>query len=145
MVRLQRLADQRRYVPKWNRHWSNELCKPLRCSCCRNVLTCSVYFFSFFQAFMRTLSTFKLNDKLLHTFTVFNIPAETKPDQSYQELLNNVRRILKKDFSQKPQLSSSHPIVSNQHLTHHSLTHQRNNVLQKSMIASGTNVDDLLS
>ncbi|KAI5116475.1 hypothetical protein M0805_003504 [Coniferiporia weirii] len=32
------------------------------------------------------------------------------PNQSYQELLTNIRRILKHQFSQKPQLSSSHPI-----------------------------------
>ncbi|OAX31695.1 hypothetical protein K503DRAFT_811085 [Rhizopogon vinicolor AM-OR11-026] len=34
----------------------------------------------------------------------------TKPVQSYQELLRSVRDILKQNYQQKPQLSSSHPI-----------------------------------
>ncbi|CAE6537142.1 unnamed protein product [Rhizoctonia solani] len=33
-----------------------------------------------------------------------------KPKQTYQELLNNLRDILKNKYSQKPQLSSSHPM-----------------------------------
>ncbi|KAH7335589.1 peptidase C14 [Rhizoctonia solani] len=33
-----------------------------------------------------------------------------KPRQSYRELLNNVRSILRSNYQQKPQLSSSHPI-----------------------------------
>ncbi|KAG1730429.1 Metacaspase-1 [Suillus paluster] len=36
-----------------------------------------------------------------------------KPVQSYQELLKSVRDILKQDYKQKPQLSSSHPIDTN--------------------------------
>ncbi|KAF8917433.1 hypothetical protein CPB85DRAFT_1431352 [Mucidula mucida] len=32
------------------------------------------------------------------------------PKQSYQQLLNNLRDILKSKYSQKPQLSSSHPM-----------------------------------
>ncbi|KAL4263263.1 Metacaspase-1A [Pleurotus pulmonarius] len=32
------------------------------------------------------------------------------PQQSYQQLLNSVRDILRANYSQKPQLSSSHPI-----------------------------------
>ncbi|PIL24114.1 hypothetical protein GSI_13866 [Ganoderma sinense ZZ0214-1] len=35
------------------------------------------------------------------------------PDQTYQELLRSVRAILKKKYSQKPQLSSSHRIDTN--------------------------------
>ncbi|KAG2134187.1 caspase domain-containing protein, partial [Suillus bovinus] len=35
-----------------------------------------------------------------------------KPVQSYQELLKSVRDILRQHYRQKPQLSSSHPIVS---------------------------------
>ncbi|CAE6471517.1 unnamed protein product, partial [Rhizoctonia solani] len=34
-----------------------------------------------------------------------------KPQQTYQELLNNIRDILRDKYSQKPQLSSSHPMV----------------------------------
>jgi hypothetical protein len=34
-----------------------------------------------------------------------------KPQQTYQELLNNIRDILRNKYSQKPQLSSSHPMV----------------------------------
>ncbi|TEB34740.1 peptidase C14 [Coprinellus micaceus] len=34
----------------------------------------------------------------------------TKHEQSYQELLNNIREILRSKYSQKPQLSSSHPM-----------------------------------
>ncbi|KAF8699301.1 Peptidase C14, partial [Rhizoctonia solani] len=33
-----------------------------------------------------------------------------KPQQTYQELLNNIRDVLKSKYSQKPQLSSSHPM-----------------------------------
>ncbi|KAH8100814.1 caspase domain-containing protein [Cristinia sonorae] len=33
-----------------------------------------------------------------------------RPEQSYQELLGNIREILRNKYSQKPQLSSSHPI-----------------------------------
>ncbi|KAL5633483.1 hypothetical protein ACGC1H_003845 [Rhizoctonia solani] len=36
-----------------------------------------------------------------------------KPRQSYRELLNNVRTILRAKYQQKPQLSSSHPIDTN--------------------------------
>ncbi|CUA68317.1 hypothetical protein RSOLAG22IIIB_07845 [Rhizoctonia solani] len=36
-----------------------------------------------------------------------------KPHQSYRELLNNVRTILSVKYEQKPQLSSSHPIDTN--------------------------------
>ncbi|KAJ1306518.1 hypothetical protein OPQ81_007520 [Rhizoctonia solani] len=36
-----------------------------------------------------------------------------KPRQSYRELLNNVREILRSKYEQKPQLSSSHPIDTN--------------------------------
>jgi len=39
------------------------------------------------------------------------ITALTKrPQQSYKELLNNIRAILRQGYSQKPQLSASHPI-----------------------------------
>ncbi|CAE6443405.1 unnamed protein product [Rhizoctonia solani] len=34
-----------------------------------------------------------------------------KPQQTYQELLNNIREVLRNKYSQKPQLSSSHPMV----------------------------------
>lgn len=37
----------------------------------------------------------------------------SKHGQSYQELLNNVREILRAKYSQKPQLSSSHPMDTN--------------------------------
>ncbi|KAI9478233.1 MAG: caspase domain-containing protein [Benjaminiella poitrasii] len=39
------------------------------------------------------------------------------PDQSYQELLNSVRDILRDKYSQRPQLSSSHPIDVNLQFT----------------------------
>lgn len=32
-------------------------------------------------------------------------------NQTYQQLLNNIRDILKSKYSQKPQLAASHPIV----------------------------------
>jgi len=38
---------------------------------------------------------------------------EANPKQSYQQLLKNVREILRKNYSQKPQLSSSHRIDTN--------------------------------
>jgi hypothetical protein len=37
--------------------------------------------------------------------------ADANPKQSYQQLLKSVREILRKNYSQKPQLSSSHKIV----------------------------------
>ncbi|KAJ7602831.1 caspase domain-containing protein [Roridomyces roridus] len=42
----------------------------------------------------------------------FITAVEMHPNQSYQELMRNVHAILKTKFSQKPQLASSHPIVS---------------------------------
>jgi len=38
---------------------------------------------------------------------------DANPKQSYQQLLKNVREILRKNYSQKPQLSSSHKIDTN--------------------------------
>jgi len=35
------------------------------------------------------------------------------PEQSYKELLNSIRDILENEYSQKPQLSSSHPLGMN--------------------------------
>lgn len=35
------------------------------------------------------------------------------PNQSYQALLNSVREILRDKYSQRPQLSASHPIDVN--------------------------------
>ncbi|KAG7089544.1 Ca(2+)-dependent cysteine protease [Marasmius oreades] len=40
----------------------------------------------------------------------FITTLSTNPQQSYMELLNNIRDILRSKYSQKPQLSSSHPI-----------------------------------
>ena len=37
--------------------------------------------------------------------------SEENPNQTYQELLRSIRAILKKKYSQNPQLSSSHRIV----------------------------------
>ncbi|KAJ7447781.1 caspase domain-containing protein [Mycena galericulata] len=39
--------------------------------------------------------------------------VEMRPDQSYKEILQNIRAILQPKFSQKPQLGSSHPINTN--------------------------------
>ncbi|OJT03157.1 hypothetical protein TRAPUB_6264 [Trametes pubescens] len=38
-------------------------------------------------------------------------PTEENPNQTYRELLRSIRVILKKKYSQKAQLSSSHHIV----------------------------------
>lgn len=60
-------------------------------------------------AFMTVLGAFYLD---IHLAKVLNLYfAEAKSQQSYQELLNNIRDILKSKYSQKPQLSSSHPMV----------------------------------
>ena len=40
----------------------------------------------------------------------FMTALKEKPQQSYVELLNSVRDLLEGDYSQRPQLSSSHPI-----------------------------------
>jgi hypothetical protein len=47
----------------------------------------------------------------------FESAAEANPKQSYQQLLKGIREILRKNYSQKPQLSSSHKIVRPS--THH--------------------------
>ncbi|KAK7050944.1 Ca(2+)-dependent cysteine protease [Paramarasmius palmivorus] len=43
----------------------------------------------------------------------FMLTLGQNPQQSYIELLNNVRDILRDKYSQKPQLSASHPIDTN--------------------------------
>ncbi|QRV92286.1 ICE-like protease (caspase) p20 domain protein [Ceratobasidium sp. AG-Ba] len=35
---------------------------------------------------------------------------QQRPQQSYQELLNSIRHVLRNDYEQKPQLASSHPM-----------------------------------
>lgn len=40
----------------------------------------------------------------------FITALKANPEQSYVELLNSIRDILEKDYSQKPQLSCSHPL-----------------------------------
>ncbi|KAJ7447779.1 caspase domain-containing protein [Mycena galericulata] len=39
--------------------------------------------------------------------------VEMRPDQTYKEIMHNIRVILQPKFSQKPQLGSSHPINTN--------------------------------
>lgn len=41
----------------------------------------------------------------------FESVVDANPKQSYRQLLKGVREILRKNYSQKPQLSSSHKIV----------------------------------
>ncbi|KAJ7475887.1 metacaspase-1 [Mycena latifolia] len=43
----------------------------------------------------------------------FMTALEQQPQQSYQQLLNSLRGILRAKYSQKPQLSSSHPMDTN--------------------------------
>ncbi len=40
----------------------------------------------------------------------FITALKANPKQSYLELLNSIRDLLETNYSQKPQLSSSHPI-----------------------------------
>jgi metacaspase-1 len=40
------------------------------------------------------------------------LSLKQNPDQSYQGLLKSVRKILQEKYDQKPQLASSHRIVS---------------------------------
>ncbi|KAI7903393.1 peptidase C14, caspase domain-containing protein [Cokeromyces recurvatus] len=47
----------------------------------------------------------------------FTKSLRNNPNQSYQELLNSVRDILRDKYSQRPQLSSSHPIDVNLQFT----------------------------
>lgn len=42
---------------------------------------------------------------------IIPVPTEENPNQTYRELLRSIRVILKKKYSQKAQLSSSHHIV----------------------------------
>ncbi|KAG7451183.1 uncharacterized protein BT62DRAFT_1071772 [Guyanagaster necrorhizus] len=43
----------------------------------------------------------------------FMVTLGQNPQQSYQQLLNNLRDVLRRKYSQKPQLSSSHPMDTN--------------------------------
>ena len=47
---------------------------------------------------------------LSQLFLIFDLKGANN-QQSYQQLLNNIRDILRNKYSQKPQLSSSHPMV----------------------------------
>lgn len=49
-------------------------------------------------------------DMLNSLLILFKATLRQNPNQSYQELLNSVRDILRDKYSQRPQLSSSHPI-----------------------------------
>lgn len=40
----------------------------------------------------------------------FITALNSKPQQSYVELLNNIRHLLERNYTQKPQLSCSHPL-----------------------------------
>lgn len=40
----------------------------------------------------------------------FITALNAKPQQSYVELLNNIRNLLEPNYTQKPQLSCSHPL-----------------------------------
>lgn len=52
------------------------------------------------------------------TNSLFHIATlRENPHQSYQELLNSVRDILRDKYSQRPQMSSSHPIDVNLQFT----------------------------
>ncbi|PCH42528.1 peptidase C14 [Wolfiporia cocos MD-104 SS10] len=61
-------------------------------------------------AFMHCLSTF---GGVIFTDTGLIIAVGQNKQQSYQQLLVNVREVLYGKYSQKPQLSSSHPIDTN--------------------------------
>lgn len=62
------------------------------------------------DAFMECLSGFFV-DSLFRGQTNFESSAEANPKQSYKELLKSIRKILRKNYSQKAQLSISHKIV----------------------------------
>ncbi|KIK97762.1 hypothetical protein PAXRUDRAFT_759934 [Paxillus rubicundulus Ve08.2h10] len=49
----------------------------------------------------------------LSTMQAFLTALERNPNPSYQQLLVDIRRVLSNKYSQKPQLSSSHPIDTN--------------------------------
>ncbi|PPQ66735.1 hypothetical protein CVT26_009536 [Gymnopilus dilepis] len=51
--------------------------------------------------------------KSLTAFTGIHYATGSNKQQSYQQLLVNIREILRAKYSQKPQLSSSHPIDTN--------------------------------
>jgi hypothetical protein len=55
-----------------------------------------------------------LIDKVAHSYYFLNIDALRQNQQlSYIQLLNTVRDTLREKYSQRPQLSSSHPIDVN--------------------------------
>lgn len=55
-------------------------------------------------------SGYELSDAFEHQ--AFITVLSRNKNLSYQQLLNGIRDILKSKYSQKPQLASSHPIVS---------------------------------
>lgn len=50
---------------------------------------------------------------LLINILYYTETLRENPDQSYQALLNSVRKILSDKYEQRPQLSASHPIDIN--------------------------------
>ncbi|KAI8982005.1 caspase domain-containing protein [Mycotypha africana] len=56
---------------------------------------------------------------------------KANPEQSYMSLLNNVRNILKNEFSQRPQMSTSHPIDPNSKKTPAELLRQHQRAITK--------------
>ncbi|KAL0065138.1 Ca(2+)-dependent cysteine protease [Marasmius tenuissimus] len=61
-------------------------------------------------AFMTTLCK---DNGLIDSRPSLTFLVATNPQQSYMELLNNIRDILRSKYSQKPQLSASHPMDTN--------------------------------
>lgn len=56
--------------------------------------------------------TSKIKKMLQNHVNIYNLLATLRqnPNQSYQALLNSLREILRDNYSQRPQLSASHPI-----------------------------------
>lgn len=63
-------------------------------------------------AFTSKLSCIQ-EQKQIYSFQFMIATLRKNPNQSYQELLNSVRDILRDKYSQRPQMSSSHPIDVN--------------------------------
>lgn len=63
--------------------------------------------YAFTSKYSTSFYSLDMLDSLLN---LFKATLRQNPNQSYQELLNSVRDILRDKYSQRPQLSSSHPI-----------------------------------
>ena len=89
LERLQRFSNQCGYSGSWASHRRHES-----------------------RGFLLHYASLVTNPSDVFEFQAFITVLSQNKNLSYQQLLNGIRDILKSKYSQKPQLASSHPIVS---------------------------------